>query len=81
MVSTQYIKIAGDDPQYFGKFCLAYISANNGDIDTQISGDLFLGNRTSFMMSMMTLSYLSSFRNCQCLPSTPLLDPPFLTHL
>ena len=36
--------------------------------------------KTSFMMSGMTMSSMSLVRNPQRPPSTPLLDPPFLTH-
>ena len=49
--------------------------------NTKFSGYLSWGKKTSFMMSGMAMSSMSLVRNPQCPPSTPLLDPPFLTHL
>ena len=57
-----------------------YISAKNQDNDTKPSGYDPLGLRRSSTRSRMTLSSKCPVRNPQCPPSTPLLDPPFLTH-
>ena len=53
---------------------------SNWDINTKFSGYLSWGKRTSFMTSGMTLSSMSLVRNPHCPPSTPFLDPPFMTH-
>ena len=50
------------------------------DINTKFSGYLCWGEKTSFMTSGTTTSSKSPVRNPQRPPSTPLLDPPFLTH-
>ena len=53
---------------------------SNWDISTKFSWYLPRGKKTSFVMSGMIMSSMSPVRNPQCPPSTPLLDPPFLTH-
>ena len=53
----------------------------NWDINTKFSGYLPWDKKTSFMTTGMTMSSMGLVRNPQPPPSTPLLDPPFLTHL
>ena len=55
--------------------------SSNWDINTKFSGYLPCCEKTSFMISGMTLSSIFPVRIPQRPPSTPLLDPPFLTHL
>ena len=54
----------------------AYISAENKDNDTKLSGYVPWGLPSTSIMSWMTLSSKSPVRNPQRPPSTPLLDPP-----
>ena len=56
------------------------ISAKNKDNDRKLSGYDPWGLTRSSMSSRMTLSSKSCVRNPQRPPSTPLPDPPFLTH-
>ena len=52
-----------------------YISAQNKDNDTKLSGCDHQGLPRSSMMSRMTLSSMSPVRKPQHPPSTPILDP------
>ena len=53
---------------------------SNKDINMKMSGYLPWGQTRSSMTSRVTLSFKSPVRNFQCPPSTPILEPPFLTH-
>ena len=52
-----------------------YISAKNKDNDMKPSGYDPWGPPRSSMVSRMTLSSMSTVRNPQCSPSTPILYP------
>ena len=69
-----------DRPTDRDKLLQSYISAKNKDNEMKVSGYDPWGLPRSSMLSRMTLSSKSSIRNPQRPPSTPLLDPPFLTH-
>ena len=56
--------------------CIPYISANNKDIDTKLSGYVPWGLSSTSRSSWMTLSFMSPLRNPQHHQSTSLLCPP-----
>ena len=62
------------------KTCNLHISAKNKDIDTKLSGYDPWGLPSTSIMSWMSLSSKSLIRNPLRPPSTPILDPPFLTY-
>ena len=57
-----------------------YISATNKDNDTKLSGYDPWGLPSTSKTSGMTLSFKSLIWNPQRPRSTPICDPPFLTH-
>ena len=57
-----------------------YISAKNQDNDTKFSGYDPWGLPSTSIRTRMIMSSKSLVRNPQGPPSTPILDPRFLTH-
>ena len=61
-------------------FSNAYISAKNKDNSMKLLAYDPWALHSQSRMSANTLSSMSPVRNPQRSPSTPLLNPPFLTH-